>query len=385
MTASDRFTGLAIIAAIITSFTGCIQEEAPNAEADIISCTLPDGFATQPINYNEPFRDDVGAYPLYVEVSNSVDLSSLSPRFELTPGATISPASGSTHNFNDSIFYTVTSEDGKWQRKYCVFIYNRKVLNIPDYFTFDKIFWEGNNKYQSFFEGDVKWSSGNGGFALTCGNAEADEYPVHYGPHEGHTGGCAILETRLTGALGNMAGKPIAAGSIHLGSFNIVDALSDALKSTLFGVPCTRVPKKVTGWYKYTSGPIFHTKEEFLSKTEEYDKDRKDHGNMTAVFYRSNTIIPFETLDGYVTNNDWQDSRIISIARIKQLDDTDGWQEFTLELDHTGKEIDRNWLLDGGYGFSLIFSSSADAGNFDGAVGSRLLLDDIKIFYEDEE
>ncbi len=383
MIISNRIPGIALATTMIFSLTGCIREEAPNAEADIIECILPDGCTTQPINYYESFRDDVGAYPLYVEVSNRVDVSSLSPKFKLTPGATISPASGSEHNFNDSIFYTVTSEDGKWQRRYCVFIYNRRVINIPSFFTFDRIFWEGNNKYQSFYEGEVKWCSGNGGFALTKGNAKPEEYPVYYDKSIGHTGGCAVLKTRLTGDLGNLAGKPIAAGSIHLGDFNIIDAMSDALKSTLFGISCTKVPTLVKGWYQYTSGPEYRTKEEFLNKTEDYDKSRKDHGNMTAVFYKSNTIIPFETLDGYVTNNNWNDPRIVAIARIEQLNDTDGWTEFKLELKNTGKEIDRIWLQDGGYGFSLIFSSSADAGNFCGAVGSTLLLDDIEIIFED--
>ena len=37
-----RFRTIIISLCICLSFSSCIQDEAPNAEADIISCTLPD-------------------------------------------------------------------------------------------------------------------------------------------------------------------------------------------------------------------------------------------------------------------------------------------------------------------------------------------------------
>lgn len=80
--------------------TSCIKNEAPNAEADILNCTLPEGILTDAIiNYNAPFDGEINAYPLRLEVHNGTDLTQLAPTFELTPGATITPANGSTQNF----------------------------------------------------------------------------------------------------------------------------------------------------------------------------------------------------------------------------------------------------------------------------------------------
>ena len=40
--------------------TSCIKNEAPNAEADILNCTLPEGILTDAIiNYNAPFDGEI--------------------------------------------------------------------------------------------------------------------------------------------------------------------------------------------------------------------------------------------------------------------------------------------------------------------------------------
>ena len=66
--------------------TSCIKNEAPNAEADILNCTLPEGILTDAIiNYNAPFDGEINAYPLRLEVHNGTDLTQLAPTFELTP------------------------------------------------------------------------------------------------------------------------------------------------------------------------------------------------------------------------------------------------------------------------------------------------------------
>ena len=47
-------------------------------------------------------------------VSVGVNAANLAPQFELTPGATIEPPSGTARNFTFPQTYTVTSEDKKW-------------------------------------------------------------------------------------------------------------------------------------------------------------------------------------------------------------------------------------------------------------------------------
>ena len=44
-----------------------------------------------------------------------------------------------------------------------------------------------------------------------------------------------------------------------------------------------------------------------------------------------------------------------------------------------GKTIDRNKMVDGKYSLAIILSSSEDGGNFNGAVGSTLWVDELII------
>ena len=69
---------LYLLLAIFSS--SCIREEAPNAEADILSCRLPGVvMTTSPIITNNSINIFVGP---------GTDISSLAPEFTLTPGLT---------------------------------------------------------------------------------------------------------------------------------------------------------------------------------------------------------------------------------------------------------------------------------------------------------
>ena len=88
-----------LLLAIVSS--SCIREEALNAEADILSCILPGvAMTTSPIINNNSITIFVGP---------GTDISELKPEFTLTPGATISPLSGTERNFNTPQEYTVTA------------------------------------------------------------------------------------------------------------------------------------------------------------------------------------------------------------------------------------------------------------------------------------
>ena len=96
-----------LLLVIISS--SCIRDEAPNAEADILSCKLPEVvMTTHPIINNNSVTLFVGP---------ETDISELAPEFTLTPGATISPQSGTMQgDFNSPQKYTVTAADGVWKR-----------------------------------------------------------------------------------------------------------------------------------------------------------------------------------------------------------------------------------------------------------------------------
>ena len=75
--------------------------------------------------------------------------------------------------------------------------------------------------------------------------------------------------------------KPIAAGSLFLGKFQVDYVLSDALKATRFGVPNSKEPVRITGWYKYKPGAKFTD-----MNMKEYP-DRLDEASIYAVYYRN--------------------------------------------------------------------------------------------------
>ena len=188
------------------------------------------------IDYNRPYDKSLNAYPIYIEVNNGTDLTRLAPTFELTEGASIEPANGSTQNFTNPVRYTVTSEDKNWHRTYAINIHYPETKSIPTVFNFEnvKTVPYNKNEYYVLYEAasgysTLTWSSGNQGFALTGSGYTPNDFPTSISPN-GRTGNCLQLITRKTGSLGTLVGMPIAAGNLFIGSFDIGSAMSDACR-----------------------------------------------------------------------------------------------------------------------------------------------------------
>ncbi len=320
----------------------------------------------------------MGAYPLRIEVKSGVDLTALAPTFELTPGATIEPASGSTQNFTEPVFYTVTSEDGQWKRTYAVTIYNAVRDDIPTAYEFETarfIATNGTNGYYELYEevdgyATLTWASGNQGFALAVPGAAADEYPTSISS-DGYTGKCAKLVTRATGSLGQMVNMPIASGNLFIGSFTLVDALNDALAATKFGTTFYYKPVRVTGYYKYKAGDEFYDDGGYINK--------KDIFNIYGLFYEKTADV--QAMDGYLVNNNYEHENMVALAIIDNAKETDVWTRFEIDFDYAryGKTVDAAKLENGEYGLGLVFASSINGDTFRGAPGSTLYIDHVEI------
>ena len=122
---SFRYTPLvlALTCMVALSLTSCFGEEPDYCEADIETATLhvddPSQFFFQATDSMQTVfsTDSVITF----SVRGDADVSALAPVFKLSPGATVSPESGSVHDFTGGpVRYTVTSQDGKWQRHYRV-------------------------------------------------------------------------------------------------------------------------------------------------------------------------------------------------------------------------------------------------------------------------
>lgn len=349
---------------VITILSSCIQDESPNSEADILTCSLPGiSLTIPPIIQNEDVT---------ILVTQGIDLTHLAPEFTLTPGATIDPPSGTARDFTQPQKYTVTSEDGQWQKLYTVSVIDSELKTT--YHFEDTL---GGQKYYVFVEKEngkvvMQWASGNPGFALTGVPKTANDYPTLQA-EVGKEGKCLKLITRSTGSFGSMMKMPIAAGNLFIGSFDVLNALKDPLTATRFGLPFYHIPTYLTGYYKYRSGDAFTEKGKPVT-------EKRDICDIYAIFYETDSRV--QTLDG---TNAFTSPNLISVARIADAKETDQWTPFTIPfVARPGKFIDREKLRSGRYNVAIVFSSSIEGDQFNGAVGSTLLIDEVELLFNSE-
>lgn len=386
---------LLLSAVTATSFSSCIKEEALNAEADITSVTLGDNhqLLREPVINNNDIT-------LYANTNDSI----LAPQFTLTEGATIEPASGTPRQFfsmHDSITYdgltgttdttivvtsipqtyTVTSQDGNWQKTYTVNVVNNAT---PSDFHFDNIrYYEfnGQRMFQIFYETiggqRIDWGSGNAGAMVTLAssNPSYTDYPTSQADN-GVSGKCAKLTTISTGALGSMFGAPIAAGNLFLGSF--VVNMQDMPASTHFGIPLRNtVPTSMSGYYKYQPGTTYIRRNEAHNGTVEVPGQTDDF-SIYAIVYEVTADAPY--VDG---NTVFTSKNIVLRAEVKEHQVGNEWVHFEVPFEEqNGKTIDEQKLLNGEYSIAIVLSSSAGGASFEGATGSTLYIDEFHLNYQ---
>lgn len=371
---------LGAVAALLL-LAGCIKDEPLNAEADILSATLPGDVLAR--------QASVGNDNVLMYVKYTTDLESLAPEFELSPGATINPPSGTVRDFRTPQVYTVTSEDGEWSKSYEVVITYPGTNNLNYGFSNVSQINGGTApkewSYDVFYEVDgsgnrsLTWASGNPGFAITGRGSTPETFPT-YQVNDGRTGKALGLTTRLTGTFGALVNKPIAAGNLFMGEFDMTNAVSKPLEATRFGIPFSKIPVYLRGWYKYTPGPVYYVLDETVKPDKlRADPSKTDKFNIYGVLYE---VTPeMQTLDG--TNVLAEDNpNIVATAIIpdEMRVLTEEWTEFNIVFKYReGKEVDPQKLAEGGYNIAIVFSSSIDGDYFSGAPGSTLLIDDVEL------
>ena len=366
-------------AALCSTVTSCFKDEPLNAECDIEQAYVhidnpTDMFFAASDTLVNVLSD---ADNVTFQIKEGADVSAMAPVFKITDGATISPESGSVHDFSDgkTVVYTVTSQDGAWRRAYNVSF--RAVYPVNEY-NFETYRLSSNNRYYEWSDlsstGDWigNWATGNPGFAISMGTAKPDEFPSSP-VSDGHSGSAVKLETMETGPLGGLVHMGIAAGNLYIGEFDVSQALmgtAGAMKATSFGRPFDQEPLQFTGWYKYKSaGQCVDGDCNPIPGTH-------DKGDIYAVLYRNHDASGNAfTLHGDDVKTSPQ---IVAMAQVPEITDTDDWTEFTVDFEYSG-QIDRNLLANRGYSLAVVFTSSIEGASFRGAVGSTLHIDEVKI------
>ncbi len=363
------------------SLSSCFKEEPLNAECDIEAAWVHvDNPGDIFFNITDTLVDVMSAENTIVFTKRpGADVTAMSPRFRLTPGARITPENGSTHDFSDErvVTYTVTSEDGAWTRTYSVMFAPPKVtLN----YDFENYRLDGQyGKYYVWNEVDNNgnvindiWATGNPGyFKAKSMTAKPDEYPT-IPMDNGYDGKGVMLVTRSTGPFGMLGGRkmPIAAGNLFLGRFVDEFALTQTLKATEFGIRFNKEPRTFMGYYKYRPGDVVTNNE---NKPLE---GVRDSAAIYSVLYLNhdadgNSVVLHG--DDVMTN-----PNIVAVARLWNVRYTDEWTPFEVNFVYR-KEMDKTLMENFGYNIAVVFSSSHNGDVFQGAVGSTLCVDKVSI------
>ncbi len=365
-------------------FASCIQDEAPNAECDILAFEETWLQENKDIIIGTPIVENDRVSVL---LKMGTDRTALNPSFVLTQGATLTmvaadgkevEANGVARNFSTPQIYITHSEDGAWSKEYKVaFVYPNMLKTLSfEHFAFDG----GHNKYYRWVElADADslnyWTSGNAGFAFTGRGTTPSDYPTSVSEN-GVNGKCVKLTTRDTGMFGKLAGMPIAAGNIFIGEFDSENAMKKPLEATRFGLQLVaNKPSKITGWYKYTPGEVF------TDKKKNEVPDRSDACSIYSVLFE---VDPenFVPLDG---SNVLSSERVVMVAQLENPGEPDDWQSFDIPYKlRDGKTFDLERLANNGYAITVVASSSKGGDYFEGAVGSTLYIDEFTIAWEGE-
>ena len=374
----------------ITTLSSCFKEEPLNAECDIEQAYIhADNKILLNLLFTNPSDTLVNVQSDQTNIEFTMRpfaaLTKQAPIFRLTPGATISPESGSLQDFSKGpVTYTVTSEDKQWSRTYQVRI-KKGQTTMPNEieFEFENAYLsKGYYNWQENWNGDILdiWATGNSGFNISNPSAKPEKYPTVM-IEDGYKGKGVKLTTQRTSKLADKVHKPIAAGNLFIGQFDATDALlGDAMKATKFGHPFSfsTKPAKLEGWYKYQAG------EKFTDKNMK-ELNRHDYGTIYAVLYenideKGNAVLLYG-------DNVQTSKQIGALALVGETHDDNGkvaigntpeWHHFSVDFEYK-KAIDLIKLKNGGYSLSIVCSSSSDGANFLGAEGSTLWIDSFKL------
>ncbi|MBQ6190212.1 MAG: PCMD domain-containing protein [Bacteroidaceae bacterium] len=370
----------------------CIGDEPLNAECDIeeVSLTMADA---ESVFYHE--------YDTLQVVSSAVDsvgflirydknVGELPLNLKLTPGAKpyimengeyVPFKQGSLVDFSNEQVrqFRIVSQDGRWARLYRINIVHDQAPEREHLFmniTFDYFELNSTGKYHVWYgveENSInydQWATGNPGFNLSKSSAKVEEYPTLGVQTGGVDGGPYLkLETRDTGAFGRMVNMRLAAGNLFIGTFDVANALKDAMAATRFGLPFKHKPVKVTGWYKFKAGERFQDRKGNAV-------DRVDQPDIYCVMYRNQDADGNQVLlygDDVLTS-----PAIVGLARITGVVETDEWTSFEMSLNYTS-ELDSELLENNGYSMTISFASSIEGASFEGAPGSVFCVDNVTI------
>ena len=392
-------------------FSSCIQDEKENAECDIEAISL---HLDRPSDYF--FHD----YDTLKQVASDADevmfliksyaqMHSVPTTLQVTAGATVYQVAedgtetpflnGSAVDYSDErvLRFHVVDEDKVWSRNYSVSVKHKEISDGYLFSDFNSYYLDASGKYyvwdapSAFIDetGECTWKNGNPGFKISKSSAKPMEYPTTPLAGGGPDGSaCVKLETCDTGPFGKMVNMRIASGSMFDGFFDVGNALTNALKATQLGLPFAHKPDQMRVWLRYEPGSTYQ------DRNANPVSGVMDEPDSYVVFYRN------EDENGNKVQLDGSDvltnPHIVGLGRLPHHYNEDGsdllsadpihgvtseWKEIVIPVVYR-TEIDDDILESEGYSLIIGFASSWQGGYFQGAVGSKLFIDNLQLFCE---
>lgn len=334
-----------------TCLISCIADPPLNPEADIEEFSVDAQFLSSNTVIDQANRK------ILLYLKPEAYQSGIVPTLKLSRGAIVSPSSGTVINFSQPVYYTVKSESGENSKTYEV-----DVVEIGNW-TFNFENWSSNptNKYEFPLDNNVQlWSSGNPGVALAGVTQQPDAYPTK-STNSGLNGTKAAEMTTIPGTtLSEFLGIKLFPGSFFLGDFNSSQALANPLAATEFGQPYFELPDKFTGYFTYTPGLSFQDQNgNVVSGTT-------DRFSLYAVLYNGPN-----KLNGTNINSSDQ---IIARAELDNSSAPASFKRFEVPFVYIPGKVPGNNLM-----VAIVASSSYQGDQYRGAIGSKLVVDSLRI------
>ncbi len=320
------------------------------------------GFEVEATGGFEPYLSYIDTASNQVMVFSAANLDeisfplSLNPIVTVSPGASVSPSSGSAVVFDDPedfVKYTITAQDDLGSEEYIFTIRDNQIPNADFENWFEEIGMNAKPFLQPGKHAEsTVWATTNMGTSI---------YSI-YGttPLQDGNNKMAKIETVETLAI------PLVAGAMYVGKFDLDAAIADPGNpgaAAKLGIPFFAKPTAIQFKYSFESG------DQLIQAV------LKDPGNLFGGFDISN----LEGTDKFGIRAILEKRKgdvvtIIAQAEYESDQETDTMTELKLEFQYLSDDDPTH--------FHISFSASVDGGTFKGANGSSLTIDELKMIYE---
>lgn len=376
------------VAVVFTGERGVTVETA-SSEAAITAFSFDTDYETHPMHQvimpnslkidaeNQTITFDVDRDSLATEKYADA-LANLYPTFTLSEKATSDKESGKAMDFsgeNNSVVITVTAEDGTTTEQWTV---TANLTFVPTSLANDFNTWvetSGDIALGSFVLASGEWETPEpadiwASANLGCVGLSMLGYTGEMAmlKAEGQDGSAALVQTLDTRAYS--LAPAITPGSLYTGSFNldIAGAMQgNYLPSTHFGVPFKGKPATLNVTYKYEKGT------EYIGGT---DGTEEDKGLIVAVLYEATDAEGADFhLDGTNLTNAQYHVMSAWVDGEEGVSDTNGeWKTVSIPFTEIGTYDSAK-----SYKLAIVCQSSVNGAVAQGAIGSKLWIDDITV------